>query len=158
MTDNDEQLTKLKTLLDDQRVNYAIINDEFSIEKAADGAKHYGILLQETTPTLILKAKDKYYAAIICGDTRIVFKKLKQALGVKDLTMADPETVLRLTGAKVGEVCLINDSLPTLIDSSVLKNENCYGGCGVARATLRISSVDLVRVTRGVVLDFAEVR
>lgn len=152
------QLNILDNLLKNNNADYSIFRDGFSIEKAEDGAKHYGISLSETTPTFILKAKDKYYAAIICGNTRISFKKLKQVLGVKDITMADPSIVLDLTGAKVGEVCLINDELTTLIDLNVLKNKNCYGGCGAPKSTLRINTQDLVRITNAQILDFTELR
>ena len=157
MNDN-IQLNALDNLLKNNNADYSIFRDDFSIEKAVDGAKHYGISLSETTPTFILKAKDKYYAAIICGDTRISFKKLKQVLGVKDITMADPSIVLNLTGAKVGEVCLINGELATLVDHNILKNKNCYGGCGVPKSTLRINPQDLVRITNAKILDFTEPR
>lgn len=147
-------LNKLVALLNTQNANYSILIDDVSIATASEGVKHYGISLSETTPTLILKSKAKFYAAIICGNTRIDFKKLKQVLDVKDLSMADPEAILNLTGAKIGEVSLINDGIVTLIDSQVLKNVNCYGGCGIAKATLRISTSDLVRVTNAQILDF----
>jgi prolyl-tRNA editing enzyme YbaK/EbsC (Cys-tRNA(Pro) deacylase) len=152
------QLNKLDSLLKSNNAKYSILINNFSIETAIHGAEHYGISLSETTPALILKTKEKYYAAIICGNTRISFKKLKQALDIKDISMADPETVLNLTGAKIGEVSLINDGLVTLIDSNVLKNENCYGGCGVPKATLRINTSDLIRITNAQIFDFTEVR
>ena len=152
------QLNTLDNLLKNSNADYTIFKDELSLENAEEGAKHYGISLNEAAPTFILKAKDKYYAAIISGSTRISFKKLKQALGVKDISMADPQAVLKLTGAKVGEVCLINCELTTLIDHGVLKNINCYGGCGVPKSTLRINSQDLVRITNAQILDFTEPR
>ena len=152
------QFNKLESFLQSHTANYSILRDDFSLATASDGAKHYGISLKETTPTLILRAKEKYYAAIICGNTRISFKKLKHVLDIKDITMADPEIILKLTGAKIGEVSLINEGIPTLIDHNVLKNENCFGGCGIPRATLRIRTSDLVRITNAQILDFAEIR
>ena len=157
MNDN-IQLNKLDDFLKSKNADYTIFRDDFSLENAADGAKHYGISLNETTPTFLLNAKDKYYAAIISGNTRISFKKLKQVLGVKEISMANPETVLNLTGAKVGEVCLINCELTTLIDQCVLKNINCYGGCGAPKSTLRINAQDLVRITNAQIIDFTEPR
>jgi len=152
------KLEQLNNLLKSENVDYSILTDNFSIETASSGAQHYGISLSETTPTLILKTKDGYIAAIICGNTRIVFKKLKQALNIKDLSMADPQAILELTGAKIGEVSLINVELPTVIDAHVLQNKNCYGGCGAPKATLCINTQDLVRITKAQVLDFAEPR
>jgi prolyl-tRNA editing enzyme YbaK/EbsC (Cys-tRNA(Pro) deacylase) len=70
--------------------------------------------------------------------------------------MADPETVSNLTGAKIGEVCLINFNLPTLVDQNVLNNINCYGGCGSPKSTLKINTQDLIRITNARVFDFTE--
>lgn len=158
MSNPDANLTKLKALLTKERADYTIYQDSFNLESAEAGAKHYGIALSETTPTIILKSKDKYFAAIICGDTRISFKKLKQVLNIKDISMANPETVLSITGAKVGEVSLINDEMDTIIDSNVVNNINCYGGSGVHKTTLRINTNDLIRITNAKLLDFTERR
>ncbi len=152
------KLERLNALLKSENADYSILEDNFTVETAASGAQYYGIGLNETTPTLILKTKNGYIAAIICGDTRISFKKLKQALDSKDVSMADPQTILDITGAKIGEVSLINSGLTTVVDSNVLQNKNCYGGCGVAKTTLRINTQDLIKVTNAQVLDFTEKR
>ena len=155
---NAKKLEKLNSLLKSENADYSILTDDFSIKTASSGAEHYGISLSETTPTLILKTKDGYIAAIICGNTRISFKKLKQVLNLKDIGMADPKTILDITGARIGEVSLINPGLTTLIDANVLQNKNCYGGCGVPKTTLRINTQDLVRVTNAQIFDFTEPR
>jgi len=157
MNDN-EKLAALKNILDNAKAEYSIFTHDVSFTTAESGAKHFGISLAETTPTIILKSKDDYFAAIICGNTRISFKKLKQALGVSDISMADPQTVFNVTDAKIGEVSLINPTLTTLIDSNVLKNEYCYGGCSISKATLRINTRDLIKITNAQVLDFADIR
>lgn len=158
MSKNSIELDKLNMFLQNENADYSIFIDTSSISTASAGAEHYDISLDETTPTLILKTKEKYIAAIICSNTRISFKKLKQALGIKDINMADPQTVFNVTGAKVGEVSMINGGLTTLIDTNVLKNENCTGGCGIPNATLRISAHDLVRITNAQIMDFTEPR
>lgn len=150
---NEAQLEKL---LKEKKADYTIYTDRSTVRSAQEGADLYNIHLSETTPTLILKTKEKYYAAIICGNRRISFKKLKQALNVNSISMADPQTILALTGAKVGEICLINPDITTLVDIHVLENKNCYGGCGVPNKTLRINTQDLLRITNAEVLDFAE--
>ena len=152
------KLENLEDLLRKENVDYSILMDESTIATAMNGAQQYGISLSETTPTLILKTKDSYIAAIICGDTRIAFKKLKQLLNVKDISMATPQMIEEITDAKIGEVSLINPGLITIIDSNVLHNKNCYGGCGVSKATLCINTQDLIRITNAQVLDFSEKR
>lgn len=148
----------LDSLLKNEKADYTILIDESSLKTAAAGAERYGISLQETTPTLIIKVDGAYIAAIICGNNRISFKKLKQALQAKDVRMADPQEIFNITGAHIGEISLVNQGLKTVIDSNVLKNKNCYGGCGISMTTLRINTDDLVRITNAQILDFAEIR
>jgi prolyl-tRNA editing enzyme YbaK/EbsC (Cys-tRNA(Pro) deacylase) len=148
------KLEKLDSLLKSENADYSILADDISIKTASSGAEQYGISINETAPTLILKTKDGYIAVIISGNTRISFKKLKQALNLKDISMADPQTIFDITGARIGEVSLINPGLSTVIDTHVLQNQNCYGGCGVPKTTLRINTQDLVRVTNAQVFDF----
>lgn len=147
-------LDALENFLNEQKVDYSIYTDSRPIRSAQEGADLYNIPLSEATPTLILKANSKYYAAIICGNQRISFEKLKQTLALDSISLADPQTVLSLTGAKIGAVGLINEGISTLIDVHVLKNKSCYGGSGVPGKTLRISPKDLARVTQAKVLDF----
>ena len=152
----DTQLEQLNNILKENNADYLISTDSSNVRSAQEGAALYNISLSETTPTLILKTKEKYYAAIICGNKRISFKKLKQVLNIQSISMADPQTVLALTGAKVGEISLINCAITTLVDIHVLKNKNCYGGCGIPNKTLRINTQDLIRITNAEVLDFSE--
>jgi prolyl-tRNA editing enzyme YbaK/EbsC (Cys-tRNA(Pro) deacylase) len=153
---NDAPLSHLDHFLKNEKVDYSIYQDSFTLESAKEGAKQYGLSLDETTPTIILKSKDHYFAAIICGNTRISFKKLKQALNSKDIRIADPERVFTATGSKVGEVSLINPGMATFIDQHVIKNKNCYGGSGISKTTLRINTMDLIRITQATVIDFTE--
>jgi prolyl-tRNA editing enzyme YbaK/EbsC (Cys-tRNA(Pro) deacylase) len=152
------KLEALHSLLKNENADYSVLTDDFSIKTATSGAEHYGISLNETTPTLILKTRDGYIAAIICGNTRISFKKLKQVLNLKDISMADPQTIFDITGARIGEVSLINPGLTTVIDANVLHNKNCYGGCGVPKTTLCINTQDLVRITNAQIFDFTDPR
>jgi prolyl-tRNA editing enzyme YbaK/EbsC (Cys-tRNA(Pro) deacylase) len=123
--DDSIKLESLNSLLKNENADYSILADNFTIETAFSGAQYYGISLSETTPTLILKTKNGYIAVIICGNTRISFKKLKQVLNDKNISMADPQAILAITGAKIGEISLINTGLPTLIDVNILQNKNC---------------------------------
>ncbi|MBP7074420.1 MAG: YbaK/EbsC family protein [Rhabdochlamydiaceae bacterium] len=153
---SDTKLDQLDKILKENNTDYSIYIDSVNVKSAQEGADLYNIHLSETTPTLILKTKEKYYAAIICGNRRLSFKKLKQALKLQSVSMADPQIILALTGARVGEISLINHGMTTLVDIHVLKNINCYGGCGVPNKTLRINTQDLIRITHAEVLDFSE--
>jgi Cys-tRNA(Pro)/Cys-tRNA(Cys) deacylase len=140
--------TVLQQFLQNERADFEFLNDRFEFKSAADGAKHYNITLAETTPTLILKAHNRFIAAIVCGNSRVVFEKLQNLFGLT-LKMAKPSEVLAIAKAPIGQVCLVNRELETIIG-----NDYCYGGSGTSQLTLKLKTADLLRVTKAKVLDF----
>jgi len=154
--DHQPRLDQLKSQLDAGQVRYRILPHETTYASAEDGVTHGVGTLAEMAPTLILKTEKGFMAAIISGATRIVYKKIKKQLGLKDVSLATPDVVLQLTGSEVGTVSLIQRDLPALVDSRLAEMETIYGGCGVPNHTLAISPNDLIRVLRAQVFEFTE--
>ncbi len=146
-----EQLEKICAGLD-----YEIYQDELLMANAKTGALHYGIELSQCTPTFILNADNNYIAVIIQGNRKLDFKKIKRYLGAKKVEMATRDAILRVTASTIGSVSLINPNLKTLVDSGVQGLEYCYGGCGVAKYTLKIKAAHLITITDAIVDDFSK--
>jgi prolyl-tRNA editing enzyme YbaK/EbsC (Cys-tRNA(Pro) deacylase) len=153
-----ERLLRLRQILDRAGVPYRILAHEMTVVSALMGVEHGIGSIDEMAPTLILKSEHGLLAAIISGSTRLSYRKIKRALGVKDIALASAEIVKQATGAAVGTVSLVNGTLPTIIDSRLAGVEAVYGGCGVPRHTLYIRIQDLVTVTGAQVFDFTEPR
>jgi prolyl-tRNA editing enzyme YbaK/EbsC (Cys-tRNA(Pro) deacylase) len=149
-----EQIDQLKHFLDAAGMAYEIFSHEETIISAADGASSGSRTLADTAPALILETEKGCLVAIIRGDTRLLYKKIKKTLGLKNVSLARPEVVQRETGALVGSVSLVNPGLPTIVDAQLLTMPVIYGGCGLPHHTLRMSPVDLVRVTQAQVFEF----
>jgi prolyl-tRNA editing enzyme YbaK/EbsC (Cys-tRNA(Pro) deacylase) len=152
------RITQLKTRLEAAGVPYAILVHAQNIASAEDGAQTGLGDLAAMAPTFILQTENGYLAAIVRGDTRLVYKKIKQKLGLKNVALAAPEQVKTLTGSEVGQVALINPGLPTLMDERVTQMETIYGGTGEANHTLQISPQAVAALTQAEVFDFAEVK
>ena len=151
-----ERLNQLRQILDGANVNYEILSHTETIISAEDGVARGIGNLAEMAPTLILESEKGFIAAIISGRTRLSYKKIKKMLGLKNVSLAKPDVVLRVTGAEVGTVSLVNLEFPTIIDSMLKETTNVFGGCGVPRHTLRIAPLDLILVTQAKVFDFTE--
>lgn len=151
-----EKLDQLRHLLDAAGINYDISSHEETIQSAEDGVASGRGTLAETAPTLILETEQGCIAAIIRGDTRLSYKKIKKALGLKNISLAKPDVVERETGASVGSVSLVNPGLLTIVDAQLLNMPLIHGGCGISHHTLSISPADLVRATQARVFDFTE--
>ncbi len=65
-------------------------------------SKFLGISPEQIVKTLIYWADGKFVAALVRGDRELNEAKLQRALGAKELRMASPEEIERLTGAPVG--------------------------------------------------------
>lgn len=154
--DNVDPLDQLRRLLDAAGVSYDVSAHQETIVSAEDGVASGRGALAETAPTLILETENGCIAAIIRGDTRLSYKKVKKALGLKNVSLARPDVVERETGAQVGSISLINPQLLTIIDEQLLTMPIIYGGCGISQHTLRLNPADLVRITQARVFDFTE--
>ena len=156
MTGDRKQLDPLIELLNASGARFNIhIHDE-AILNARDGARQGLGRVDDMAPTFILKTDGGFLAAIIRGDTRLSYKKIKKELRLKDVSLAAPEAVLQVTGAEIGSVGLVNPGMLTLVDARLLERERVYGGCGAAGTTLDINTNDLVVVTSARVFDFTE--
>ena len=151
-----EQLAYLHGVLDAAGVEYAFITHSAHLASADDGVQ-YGLgTLGEMAPTLLLKTGPDFRLAILGGDRRLSYKKIKKHLHLRDVALASPEQVRRLTGAEPGSVSLVNPGLPTLVDAALPPHAHVYGGTGLPGHTLRITVSDLIAVTGAEVFDFSE--
>ena len=151
----DEKILKLEHFLQNQQAEFHIHNHHSNIHTAEEGAQSGFGDLRSMAPTLVLKTEKGYLAAIISGETRLIYKKIKKELGLKDVSLASAELAREVSGAKVGTICLINPELETIIDSHLLEIERVFGGCGLPGYTLEIKTSDLVRVSGAKVFEFA---
>jgi prolyl-tRNA editing enzyme YbaK/EbsC (Cys-tRNA(Pro) deacylase) len=152
----ESRLASLRSRLDCAGCAYEILSHERTLHSAEDGVAHGMGSLEEMAPTFILKGDGSFFAAIVSGATKLSYRKLRKSLGLSNVSLADPHTVLDLTGSVVGTVSLVQTALPTLVDERLTALSAGYGGCGVPGHTLRIGVADLVRVTRARVFDFTE--
>ena len=156
MSKQPKQPEKLQNLLTASNADYDILLHDETLRSAEDGVEQGLGDLGDMAPTFILKTENGFMAAIISGETRLSYKKIKKQFGLKNVALARPEQVAQITGAEVGYVSLINPQLPTIIDGRIVRLEKVFGGCGVPQMSLRISTADLVRITCATVFDFTE--
>lgn len=156
--DEQQRLNKLRGILDIAHIKYSISVNSETVNSAVDGVNQGVGQLEQMAPTFILQSENGWISAVISGQSRLAYKKIKKQLGLKNVSMANPDDVEQLTGATVGTVALINSGLLTIVDSHLLTLETVFGGCGVPRHTLQIRVVDLVSISQAQVFDFADLK
>lgn len=134
-----EQLEQDKTMKPMERVHgKGVIGVE-------DLAKHLGVKPAQTTKTLLFQTEKGVVAALIRGDYDINEAKLKNQLGVLELTLASPETIKNLTGAEVGYAGPVNlpESVTVIADLSTEHRVNFE--CGGNETDYHLLNVNFER-------------
>lgn len=92
-------------------------------------------------------AEGKYALVLMAGPRQIDWKTLRRHFSQSRLSMAKPEEVLAVTGYAVGAVSPFGllESLPILVDESVLAQEEVSIGSGVRATTIFMQTSDLLR-------------
>lgn len=78
--------------------------------------------------TLIYKADDKFYAALVKGNMEVNEAKLKKVLKANDLSLASKEEVEEITGASLGFAGPVGLSIPVIMDKEVSELKNFIVG------------------------------
>jgi prolyl-tRNA editing enzyme YbaK/EbsC (Cys-tRNA(Pro) deacylase) len=157
-SDEQERLNEIRHILDAAQAKYSILNNAVSVHSADDGVMKGVGQLEQMAPTFLIQSENGWICAVISGQSRLSYKKIKKQLGLKNLSLAKPDDVELVTGAKIGTVSLINPGLLTIVDSHLMTLDTVYGGCGAPRHTLQICVADLIAVSQAQVFDFTELK
>jgi prolyl-tRNA editing enzyme YbaK/EbsC (Cys-tRNA(Pro) deacylase) len=122
---------------------------------AEEAAAAIGCELGAIVKSLCFVVAGEPVLVLAAGDRRVDSKALRRIFGVskRQVGIADPETVLRVTGYEVGGVPPLAHAQPlrTLIDGSLARFSTVYAAAGTPHAIFPIPYATLVAVTEGVV-------
>jgi prolyl-tRNA editing enzyme YbaK/EbsC (Cys-tRNA(Pro) deacylase) len=92
---------------------------------------------------------------IASGPSRVDRQRLSTVTAIERLRMAEPDTVLRLTGFPAGGVAPVGHAtaLRVVIDRRVAALAVAYGGGGAEEYLPKISPADIQRLTNGEIAD-----
>ncbi len=134
-------LSKIKAELDNAQVNYELVSLPEDIS------------MTQTMPNIVLKTEKGLVVVQKRGDLQIDNKKLKKALGVQRLSLANKEE-LEKHGLEPGIVPPLGYDIPVYMDEKVLKNNEVYTGTGDRLFAIKLNPNDLIKVNKATVGDF----
>jgi Cys-tRNA(Pro) deacylase len=125
---------------------------------AADAARAVGSKLGQIVKSLVFDCGGRWVVALIPGDRRADAAKIARAAGTPKAKIASPEQVEKATGFVAGAVAPF--PLPRVdrvfIDRNLLSHKRLWVGAGSPSHMAEVSSGDLVRLSRGQVMDAVE--
>tara|TARA_Y100000310_G_scaffold299208_1_gene333834 strand:- start:21687 stop:22136 length:450 start_codon:yes stop_codon:yes gene_type:complete len=94
---------------------------------------------------VLIDSDEEPLLVILLGKNKIDFQKIKEILKVKDVRLAEPEEVLRITGYEVGGVPPISIyGIKTFIDKAVVEKEEIFCGGGDPNHLMKIKTKEIL--------------
>lgn len=118
-----------------------------------------GVAESAIIKSLLFQTKDgRCVLAIASGPDRVSRAAVAAAVGYPSCGLASPEVVLAVTGYPAGGVSPVahREAVPVVVDRRVTELAEVYGGAGSEKLLLRLSTADLLRLTRAVVADILQ--
>lgn len=122
----------------------------------ADAAKATGLELARITKSLVLKTEEGPVMAIIPGNRKLSFDKLRKIVGKARLVPFDEAK--NYSGYEPGATPMIHHKvqMKVIIDESLLSNEIIYGGGGSRNKLLGMKVKDIVEENKAIVADITQ--
>jgi len=155
-----EVFEKIINLLKENKIGFEVLEHDF-VHTSKDAAKTRGNTIQQAAKALILKTKsEKYFMLIVPGNMKAKLKTVKQLVGEKNVSLASPEEVLKVTGLKVGSVAPFGQlfNLDTYFEKELLKQEKIVFSAGSHYKSIKMKPSDLLRITTAKKESFCETK
>lgn len=151
-----QQTEQILDFLEEKKAKFNLIIHK-PIFTAEEGAFVRKVPLRLGVKSLIFKLdKDEFKLVLVRGDKKADLNKLRKILHVKNIRLASPEEVLRLTGCEIGSVHPFGNlmHLEILMDSSILENELMDFNIGQHTHSCEMKVRDFIGLLNPVVEEF----
>lgn len=127
------------------------------VSSAEEAAAARGIEIGQLAKTLVVRVDDgEYVLVLVPGDRGMDYKKLRSHLGVRRLTMPDPDEALETTGYARGTITPLGaGGWPVVIDPLLAEREEISIGAGVHGWAIHLDPRALVTSVDATVADVA---
>ena len=138
--------------------NLKVIVLDQTARTASDAATALGCKVGAIVKSLLFRSGKNFVLCLVSGDKRCSLNKLKKILNEKDVSMASPEDVKRVTGYTIGGVSPTGHLIKTkiYIDENLKKFHSIFAAAGHPNAVFQIDFENLRALTLGETKDITE--
>ena len=128
-----------------------IICLEQSARTAQDAATALGCNAGAIVKSLLFRMENGFVLCLVSGDKRCSLNKLKKILNEKDVSMAKPDDVKRITGYTIGGVSPIGhlNEVKIYIDTNLERFKTLFAAAGHHNCVFEIEFNKLTQLTNG---------
>ena len=155
---NKEPVKRAEKSIKDFDTNLSIVCLDQTAKTAQDAATALGCNVGAIVKSLLFKTGEKFSLCLVSGDKRCSLNKLKKKLKEKDVSMANPEEVKKITGYTIGGVSPIGHLVDTKIymDKNLERFSKVFAAAGHPNAVFGITFIELKKLTNSEVDDLTE--
>ncbi len=138
--------------------NLKVIILEQTARTAKDAATSLGCKIGAIVKSLLFKAGENFVLCLVSGDKRCSLNKLKKILKQKDVSMANPDEVKKITGYTIGGVSPTGHITKTkiYIDENLKNFDSIFAAAGHPNAVFEIDFENLKALTLGETQEITE--
>ena len=131
---------------------------EQTARTAQDAATALGCSVGAIVKSLLFSAGDNFVLCLVSGDKRCSLNKLKKILDEKDVSMANPDDVKKITGYTIGGVSPVGhlSKLKIYIDTNLERFTKVFAAAGHPNCVFKIEFNQLIKLTNGQKKEIAE--
>ena len=125
---------------------------------AEEAATALGCSVGAIVKSLLFKTGDKFLLCLVSGDRRCSLNKLKKILNEKDVSMANPDEVKRVTGYTIGGVSPVGHltQLKIILDNNLKRFSKIYAAAGHPNAVFGMDFNQFIILTSAEIEEFTE--
>ena len=155
---NKEPVLRAEKSLKQFNPDLKVIVLEQTARTANDAATALGCKVGAIVKSLLFKVGEDFVLCLVSGDKRCSLNKLKKILREKDVSMANPDDVKRVTGYTIGGVSPIGHltKLKIFLDNNLKRFTKIYAAAGHPNAVFGIDFNQFLLLTSAEIKEFTE--
>ena len=155
---NKEPVKRVQKKLLEFDASYKVMVLASSARTAQEAAESLNTDVGSIVKSLLFKSENNFILCLVSGDRRCSLNKLKKIKQLKDISMANPQSVKEVTGFTIGGVSPIGHlkEVEILIDNNLKRFQNIYAAAGHPNCVYKVNFENLLKMTSGKVEDFTE--
>ena len=155
---NKEPVKRAEKTIKDFDPNLKIICLEQTARTANDAATALGCNVGAIVKSLLFNSGNDFVLCLVSGDKRCSLNKLKKILDEKDVSMAHPNDVKKITGYTIGGVSPVGhlNKVKIFIDSNLNRFKTVFAAAGHPNCVFKIDFSQLSILTTGETKEITE--
>ena len=155
---NKEPVLRAEKSLKQFNPELKVIVLEQTARTANDAATALGCKVGAIVKSLLFKAGENFILCLVSGDNKCSLNKLKKILCEKDVSMAKPDDVKKITGFTIGGVSPVGHlkNVNIYVDEGLKRFTDIYAAAGHPNAIFKISFNQIIELTNGEILELSE--